>query len=316
MDVTLDFTFPSKCIYTEFDSAYLYKYYSAYRSTDLVADHGSDYQSLNDYLQAFKSYIGIQDLEKSLYGSTGVYTLPAYTGSTPPFSVHQIEMDGSGTCFGKDSWKQFSISTPLSFNVYQLKDPSQSNWEITKFLSNGPFTVDIGRGGYAGAGWIADYVLGAVLVILIVALCWPVAAAATEETGIGGLTMNTLNTMRLTWLPGDLGNKRRQDASDHNTIQAGDITITQTDVFNNSFTVAVPYQSTLLGNGIPEYFTSKPLFGFYDLYQRIPIGNRQACLLSKPGPMDQNCFVAGTSIIIQPDGTTVVYPLPDVSQAY
>lgn len=51
------------------------------------------------------------------------------------------------------------------------------------------------------------------------------------------------------------------------------------------------------------------------MYQRVGIDNQQACLLSKSAPMDQNCYVPGTSIIIQVDGTTVAYPLPDVSQA-
>lgn len=321
-DVNLDFTFPSKCVYTDFNPDNLKAYYSAYRSTDLVRDHGSDYSSLNTYLQAYKAYIGIDDLEASLYGAVGKFILPAYQAGKSSFSVHQIEMDGSGTCFGKNSWKQFAISTADGNNVYELRDPSQSNWEITKFLGNGPYTVDIGRGGYLGAGWTVGYaMLGAALAILAAAVCVPVAAVTPTATGIGGLAIEVLDRMSLGFGgfdPGKRDTPSLYPRQETNIIQAGQVTLTRTVAENGTTTnvqVTVPDIAALQADETPTFFQSTPLFGFYDMYQRIGIDNRQACLLSKSAPMDQNCYVAGTSIIIQVDGTTVAYPLPDVSQA-
>jgi hypothetical protein len=317
--IELDFTFPSKCVYYDFNPDNLRGYYSAYRSPDLVRDHGSGYVSLNKYLQGFKTYFGIPDLELGLQGSVGRYRLPAFSGAIPPpFSVHQIQMDGSGSCFGKDSWKQFSIDTPRSFNVYELRDPSQSNWEITKFLHDRSFTIDIGKGGYAGVGWVVGYaILGAALVIVVAAIAWPVAAAAPGATGIGGLTMSVLNNMSLSFIAGVA--KRQDDSGSHDTIdvQVGAVGISgDSDQNNNNFTVTVPNANVLRADGVPSQYSSRPILDFYDLYSRIPIENRQACLFSAPGPIAQNCYVAGTAIIIQADGTPVAYPLPDVSHAY
>ncbi|KPI37091.1 uncharacterized protein AB675_3698 [Cyphellophora attinorum] len=326
--IDLDFTFPSKCVYYDFNPDSLRGYYSAYRSPDLVRDHGSGYVSLNKYLQGFKTYFGIPDLEQGLQGAVGRYRLPPFSGAVPPpFSVHQIQMDGSGSCFGKDSWKQFSIDTPRSFNVYELRDPSQSNWEITKFLHDRYITVDIGKGGYAGVGWVVGYaILGAALVILVAAIAWPVVAVGSGATGIGGLSLSVLSEMSLTFDAGvpfisslsSIG-KRQDDSGSDDTInvQVGAIGISgDSSQLNNNFTVTVPNNNVLRADGVPSEYSSRPILDFYDLYSRIPIENRQACLFSAPGLQDQNCYVAGTAIIIQADGTPVAYPLPDVSHAY
>lgn len=329
-DINLDFTFPSKCIYTDFDPDYLYKYYSAFRSKNLVADHGSDYADLDTNLQAFKNYTGIQDLQQSLYGATDIYKLPAYIpGETVPYSVHQIEMDGSRGCVGKDSWKQFQMKTAAGTYVYEIKDSSTSNWEITKYLGNGPFTVDIGKGGYLGKKWAIGYgILGAVVVIAVVALVvvlLPGAAAgagAVAETGIGGFSRSVVEGWSLSFSEGEAGSigdlGRRQESSSSATVQSSGIAITATldDDGTTTAQVIVPDINALQVDGTDtDGSTPATIYGWYDLYQRIDLENRQACVLSHPALQNQDCWVAGTSIIIQADGSTVAHPLPDVSQA-
>lgn len=137
-DVIVDFDIGENCIYTQFGPNNLNHYYDAY-----VDNSGQ-------YLSAFKQLLGITDLTDSRSGVGGYHTIPAWTDrNVPQFVTFNIQMKGSGDCFGSKSYLDWGMDVNGSTWMHSIIDPPSSPWRLWQEDPSGDQQdITLGEGGY------------------------------------------------------------------------------------------------------------------------------------------------------------------------
>eukprot|EP01099_Mayorella_cantabrigiensis_P006102 TRINITY_DN5041_c0_g1_i1.p1 TRINITY_DN5041_c0_g1~~TRINITY_DN5041_c0_g1_i1.p1 ORF type:complete len:377 (+),score=-4.42 TRINITY_DN5041_c0_g1_i1:271-1401(+) len=325
-DAVVDMSVGQSCVYNDFYPDMLERYYQSWQSSDLALDSYNiqalrtgnadgptllSFRQLDDYLQLYKRRFEIFNLRKGKLQSTGVHQLKALQLNTPPsFGVFEIEMDGSLSCKGKDSWKQFDITVNGSSTRYEIYDPANSNWEARVYEADNPnpFITDIGPGGRFDVNWkrvVLDVLVSASYVVAIA------AAHATVQTAESYITFR---------IPGSIHEVRailQNSVLPQLQVQFGGMIMASTGYYGFfDYVDTDPLTSARNGNseiqGVTNNVTMLP-FDFF--YRSIPIENRNAFLGKQSSDIvtrfDGNgCYVAGTSYVIQADGTVVLVPLP------
>jgi hypothetical protein len=332
-DVVVDMSVGQSCVYTSFNNDQLEWYYRAWQSTDLAADWvtiGGDggylqaqtvviFRQLDDYLQTFKRRFGIWDIREGVQSSSGISILPGLDATSldrTPFSVHQIEMKGSVECLGKDSWKRFDLIVGGARQRLELRDPALSAWEVRMIDDDArdPFVVNIGSGGHISV----KTVLRAALEVTITTLqLIGTFATVMQLKVIGKLGLVTL--IQSDFFGGDLY-KTSDQTYLGTSARFGTITLGLTKVGSGQPEISwrdddpVTRQMGLPDAGIisDNGTVSLASFAFDAIYANISVSDRNACLARKKGIDGTACRVAGTSLLIQPDGTVLLLPLPGI----
>lgn len=300
VSVNLD-TAGDNCLYYSFDSTTTQRYITAYNNDDLTANYGNDYVALNNYLQAYRVRWGIPDLQAGVRPNGGSYTLAGLQPGQPVnFGFQAVEMKGSGSCASSHSVWTFSTTfNGTTTKTWGLNDPPTSNWYITEQpdVNGATTTIDIGPGGHADLKTVLIEAIVGTLSIAAIASGVGAIAAGLDFVNIGGVAADAFAALgRRYILIGGLsiamGGGGLFEATD------------QTEV------------SQMNGEPSVMELESTTIHGLTDIYDTIPVDKRGACLIGKDIIGNYDCMAAGTSIVIQSDGSPVAIPLPAISRAW
>ncbi|KPI37092.1 uncharacterized protein AB675_3697 [Cyphellophora attinorum] len=336
-DVVVDMSLGQSCIYTSFNNDQLEWYYRAWQSTDLAHDWvtiGGDggplqaqnvviFRQLDDYLQTFKRRFGIWDMREGLQSSSKISILPGLDAANldrTPFSVHQVEMRSSAECLGRDSWKRFDLIVGEERQQYELRDPALSAWEVRKINDDGTnqFVVNIGSGGYisikAVLRLVLEQTIAAVQIVGMFAILkahFMIRRITSQPDWDGGYQWNLLNRLiekSMLGVPIRYGTILLGLSQTNPGNKNLDPTITWRDDDPVTRQLGLPDAGVISDNGT----LSLALLDFDAIYRDISVSDRNACLSRKKGIDGTACRVAGTSLLIQPDGTVLLLPLPGI----
>ncbi|KAJ9612772.1 uncharacterized protein PV06_08410 [Exophiala oligosperma] len=308
----VDMQYTPNCMKGLFNPRDLEYYYKTWAQSNTTLRAKYDEKELPSeylaYLQLFKGLTGIDNLAAhrfSLYG--GTTTLPAMqVNHSVPFGVFETEIDGGTDCWAVDAWKFFTISSGSARTYLYLHDPWDDHWEIVKnshLWRNLPDTnevaVDIGPGGRADPlRVVADVALLATSIVLAV------AGGSQLSFGITTLRMVLVGAGRAVTAAG-LGLL-------YQTIFVGGVVLVFGSLGIAGFAF-IPGRDAL--DGATTSVAIQAL-SFDGVYKDIPLQNREACLMGENIVGHFDCRVAGTSLVIQGDGSVFALPMPPIHRGW